>query len=445
MLESIKQFFNTVSGTVSPYLELVWNAFSDYAYLQVGFVATIGYLFAKLLGHYVPDLLQKAFKNTRYPINSELKSLLHFPLFYLTFLISLLIAVQASEFSEPVSRVLVSILNSVMIGVIGLFIYKLARLLLMRIADSGDQKGIIQQRTLPLFINAVMIFVLIGASHQIFAVWEVDMTALLASAGIAGLAVGMAAQGTIADIIAGILILTDRPLNVGDVVQLDHGEQEVKGVVTFVGIRSTRILNDLNVEIVIPNAKLGNSRILNETTAADKGCGVILEVDVATGTDIDRVRHLMLDELRHHADIIQDKEHEVMLLGFNWRSMTIELATWSYESDWDGRIAAELREAIYKRLIQDEIPFALPEQEAIEIKKMADSRRELYIKEMPEQESNVYIKERPEQDNNVYIKEAPNLFGLGPVKPIDTEANLRRSTTNKPSPRKPVTVVRTES
>jgi len=386
MLESIKQFFNTVSGTVSPYFELVWNAFSDYAYLQVGFVATIGYLFAKLLGHYVPDLLQKAFKNTRYTINSELKSLLHFPLFYLTFLISLLIAVQASEFSEPVSRVLVSILNSVMIGVIGLFIYKLARL-----------------------------------------------------------AVGMAAQGTIADIIAGILILTDRPLNVGDVVQLDHGEQEVKGVVTFVGIRSTRILNDLNVEIVIPNAKLGNSRILNETTAADKGCGVILEVDVATGTDIDRVRHLMLDELRHHADIIQDKEHEVMLLGFNWRSMTIELATWSYESDWDGRIAAELREAIYERLIQDGIPFALPEQEAIEIKKMADSRRELYIKEMPEQESNVYIKERPEQDNNVYIKEAPNLFGLGPVKPIDTEANLRRSTTNKPSPRKPVTVVRTES
>ena len=62
---------------------------------------------------------------------------------------------------------------------------------------------------------------------------------------------------------------------------------------------------------------------------------------------------------------------------------------------------------------------------------------------MPEQESNVYIKERPEQDNNVYIKEAPNLFGLGPVKPIDTEANLRRSTAKQS--RKPVTVERTES
>ena len=427
MFENLINSAQAAGGTVWPYFESIWNLFSDYEYLQVAFVATVAYLVARLLAKYIPDLFARILKNTRLPLSEDISDLLRFPLFNLTFLGGLLIAVNTSGMNDAMMFALTSILKSLIIAVVGIFAYRLIKTLLIHSAEKTHDKGIIQVKTLPLFNNAVLVFVLIGTAHQIFAVWNVDMTALLASAGIA---VGMAAQSTIADVIAGILILTDEPFAVGDVVQLGHGDSKVKGVVTRIGIRSTRILNEFNVEIVMPNALLGNSRVLNESSQKDKSGVIFIKVTIASGIDVDRIRTILLDVANDYPDALHDREKEVHMLDFDWRCIKFELICWAAKSDWEGHVAAGLREAVYKRLCDEKIPFALPELGEMAITEMADSRREIAITQMADSHQKISITDMPESTSNVHIKETPNLFGLGPVKQ-NHEQPLNRSRPKK--------------
>lgn len=433
MFDSIKNMFSSVSGAVLPYFEKVWGAFGDYVYLQVAFVATSAYLLARLFAKYIPELLTRILKNTRIPLSDDISGLLRFPLFNLIFLGGLIVATKVSGMNDAVMFAATSVLKSSMIAVVGIFIYQLLKIMLIHSAEKNHDKGIIQIKTLPLFNNAVLVFVLIGSAHQIFAVWNVDMTALLASAGIAGIAVGMAAQSTIADVIAGILILTDEPFGVGDVIQLDHGDAEVKGVVTRVGIRSTRILNEYNVEVVMPNALLGNSRVLNESSSKEKGGVVVVNITIASGVDADRIRTLLMDVVNQYPDADHSKEKEVHMLDFDWRCVKFELVCWSADSDWEGHIAAGLREAVYKRLCKEGIPLSLPELGEVAITKMADSHREVAITQMADSRQEISITDMPDSTSNVHIKEAPNLFGLGPIKQ-DSERPLSRQRAPKRNP-----------
>ncbi|PWQ99251.1 mechanosensitive ion channel family protein [Leucothrix arctica] len=432
MLEKVSEVFNSIQNSVWPYLEKAWGVFGDYAYLKVAFVATLGYLVARLFAKYIPNFLSRILSNTRIPLSKDIADLLRFPLFNLIFLSGLLLALKASGMNSAVMVAMTSILTSLMIVVVGVFAYKLIKILFIHSAKNNNDKGVIQVKTLPLFNNAAFVFVLIGATHQIFAVWNVDMTALLASAGIAGMAVGMAAQGTIADIIAGILILTDEPFAVGDVIQLDSGDAQIKGVVTRIGIRSTRILNELNVEVVIPNGLLGNSRVLNESSSIEKGGVVVVNITIASGVDADRMRTLLMDVANQFPDADHTKEKEVHMLDFDWRCVRFELVVWSAESDWEGHVAAGLREAVYKRLCHEKIPFSLPEIGEMAITEMANSRQEVAITQMADSRQEVRITETPESTSHVYIKEAPNLFGLGPIKQHSDKPLSQRATERKP-------------
>jgi len=289
--------------------------------------------------------------------------------------------------------------------------------MLSGVAAKNHDEGIIQQKTLPLFNNTAFVFIIIAASHQIFSVWNVDMTALLASAGIMGIAVGMAAQGTISDIIAGVLILTDNPFTVGDVIHLETDkDNQMRGTVTRIGIRTTRILNEYNVEIIMPNAKLSNSRILNETSSETKGGVVAVNVNTATGVDIDKLREIFFDVMNNLPAARDDIEKEVHVLAFDWRCVTFELVFWADCSDWEGHKASSLREAAYKRLQKEGIPFSLPEIEEHSISSIPDSRQEIAITSIADSRQEIKITEMPESETNIFVKEVPNLFGIAPVK-----------------------------
>lgn len=417
MLDKLKQIWSQLLDSVSPYFETIWNAFGDHTYLRVAFIAAISYLLARLLKKYVPDLLKRFSLKAGMEISDELIELFRFPLFYLLFFIGLSFAVQAAELKESVHFVLMAMLTSGMIAVLGIFLYRLSKILLSGIAHKNHDQGIIQQKTLPLFNNTAFVFIIIAASHQIFSVWNVDMTALLASAGIAGIAVGMAAQGTIADIIAGVLILTDNPFTVGDVIHLETDKNnQMRGKVTRIGIRTTRILNEYNVEIIMPNAKLSNSRILNESSSEIKGSVVAVNIKTATGVDVDQLRELFFDVMDNLPQARDDIEKEVHLLSFDWRCATFELVFWAEHSDWDGHIASSLREAAYKRLQKENIAFSLPEIEAHSITGFPDSPQEIAITKIADSSQDIRITEMPDGDTNIFVKEVPNLFGLGPVK-----------------------------
>ena len=425
MFEAIKNGLYAYADAVWPYMQMVWNLFGDHSYLQAAFIAALSFLLARLISKYLPELFRTAVQNIKHDIANDIVELTRFPLFNLLFMGGLLLAVHVSALNPAVVFAVKAVLKSTMIAVVAMFVYRLIKLVLTYYAEANKGRGIVQAQTLPLFTNTAMVFVLVGASHQIFAVWNVDMTALLASAGIAGIAIGMAAQGMLADVIAGILILTDGPYRLDDIIRLEGEGEGVRGKVTRIGIRSTRILTDDNVEVIVPNSVIGHSRILNDSSAKVEGRVVRLEITTACGVDSAHIRRLLLDVADQHPYLMKSVENSVDLTGFDRQHARFEFICWVATAELQEPVGFSLREAVYQRLLKENIPLALPALEEVAITHLPDSRQEVAITHLPDSRQEISIKEMPESSRSVYIKEVPNLFGLGPVKPAF--ANSRKA------------------
>ena len=119
----------------------------------------------------------------------------------------------------------------------------------------------------------------------------IQVTALVAAFGIGGLAVAFALQGTLSEFFAGIYIMSDRPVRVGDYVELESGR---KGYVIDVGWRSTRIRELPNNIIVVPNSKLAGSIITNfYLPEPEMAC--LVQVGVAYNSDLEKVERVTID------------------------------------------------------------------------------------------------------------------------------------------------------
>jgi small-conductance mechanosensitive channel len=119
----------------------------------------------------------------------------------------------------------------------------------------------------------------------------VEVTTLVAAMGIGGLAVALALQDTLSEFFAGAHIILDRPIKIGDYIELDSGD---KGTVIDIGWRSTKIRNYQNNMVVIPNSKLASSKIINYFSP-DQQVGFTVDCGVGYGEDLAKVEKVTLD------------------------------------------------------------------------------------------------------------------------------------------------------
>jgi small-conductance mechanosensitive channel len=230
---------------------------------------------------------------------------------------------------------------------------------LNHLAERIDDYRWAQPRTLPLFVMILKIIVVAGAAYGILLAFEVDVTAWLASAGIMGIAVGFAAKDTLANLFSGIFIVADTPYKLGDFIILSSGE---RGMVTDIGIRSTRLLTRDDIEITVPNAAIGNAKIVNETGGPHEKERVRIAVGVAYGTDIDRLREVLLEEAAKSVNLSHDPEPKVRFVAFGDSALEFQVRGWVEEPVLRGRAIDELNTAIYKRLAAEEIEIPFPQR-----------------------------------------------------------------------------------
>ncbi|MBI4115934.1 MAG: mechanosensitive ion channel family protein [Candidatus Omnitrophica bacterium] len=119
----------------------------------------------------------------------------------------------------------------------------------------------------------------------------ISITPIIASLGIGSLAVALALQGTLANLFAGIFILADRPVRVGDFIKLETAEE---GYVTEVGWRNTRIRMLPNVVVIVPNDKLISSTVHNYYLP-DKEMAVLIQVGVHYASDLAKVERVTIE------------------------------------------------------------------------------------------------------------------------------------------------------
>jgi small-conductance mechanosensitive channel len=200
------------------------------------------------------------------------------------------------------------------------------------------------------------VLVALGA-YLLMVIWDWDATTWLASAGIIGIALGFAAQDTLGNLFAGIFIIADKPYQVGDYVVLDTGE---RGEVVHIGLRSTRLVTRDDVEITVPNAVMGNAKIVNESRGPWRKERIRIAVSVAYGSDIDVVRDALMKVAREESDVCAEPEPRVRFRAFGGSGLEFELLVWIEEAWMRGRATDALNGAVYKGFAAAgiEIPYS---------------------------------------------------------------------------------------
>ena len=247
------------------------------------------------------------------------------------------------------------------------FAFRFVRLVLRTMKGSPDRFTMVQSSTEPLFTNAATVILFVAGAYSILVIWDINVSGLLASAGIVGLALGFAAQDTLSNLFAGVAILSDKPYELGDFIILDTGE---RGEVIKIGLRSTRLLTRDDVEISIPNGVMGATKIVNEAGGPPGQFRIRVTVGVAYGSDIDQVERVLMDIATGHPKILTEPEARVRFREFGDSSLGFELLGWIEQPADRGVVTHELLSTIYKRFNAEGVVFPFPQ-------------RDIYIKEFP--------------------------------------------------------------
>lgn len=183
----------------------------------------------------------------------------------------------------------------------------------------------------------------------------VNVTGLTAALGIGGLALGLAAQDTLADAISGFTILMDQPFRVGDRIEIE--ELGTWGDVVDIGTRTTKIRTRDNRMVIVPNSTIGKSQIVNYTYP-DPRYRVQIDIGIGYGTDIEKVRQIIVDTVRGVEGILPDKPVDALYNEMGDSSMTFRVRWWIESYEDTRRIYDRVNTALQKAL--DEAGIDMP-------------------------------------------------------------------------------------
>ena len=337
-----------------------WNFLQDYPLLLVVFMFGLGYVVGKAVQWFLRASLSEAARRTRNKLDDRLVDYLTAPVVQTSIILGMVAATKAFGFSAAVDYVIVRVLFSLLILLWGRAWFRATTIAIQVLSQDAEHFRLFQPRTRPLFEIGIKLFLFSMLVWLFMALWNIDGTAWLASAGVIGIAVGFAARDTLANLISGVSIIADAPYKIGDYIILDTGE---RGVVTEVGMRSTRLLTRDDVEISIPNAVMGNAKITNESGGPAVEHRIRVPVGVAYGTPPRRVCAI-LEEVARASDILLDSPApRARMRAFAASSMDFELLGWIRFPEQRGLATHQLLIDIEERFREEGITIPFPQQD----------------------------------------------------------------------------------
>jgi MscS family membrane protein len=240
--------------------------------------------------------------------------------------------------------------------IISSFLHDIVAIYGHKLADKSE--GDWDDRLIELLELVIKYVIWFAALMLILSVFEVDITPFLAGAGIAGLAVALAAQDIISNFFGGALITVDKPFKVGDRIKVD----DFYGDVTHIGPRSTR-LKTLEYQIVtIPNNKITTNIIVNYSMP-DPKIKMTIPVSVAYGSDIDKVTKILYevvdDAVKNTEYFLADPEPRVFFIEFGASELKFIIRVWSKAYNTPDEVKDAINRRVNARFAEEgiEIPF----------------------------------------------------------------------------------------
>jgi MscS family membrane protein len=249
--------------------------------------------------------------------------------------------------------------------ILSTFLHRIVHIYGRSYAERSDTD--IDDRLVELLELVIRYVIWFAAIMAILKVFNIDITPFLAGAGIAGIAVALAAQDLISNFFGGAIITVDKPFKVGDRIKVE----DYYGDVISVGTRSTRI-KTLDYQIVtIPNNKLTTNIIINYSEP-DQKLRITIPVSVAYGTDPRRVKEILLeiaqDAIKNCEYILSDPTPTVFFMEFADSSLKFILRVWAKKYNLPDEVKDIINSKIAERFAAEGIEIPFPQME-IRLKK----------------------------------------------------------------------------
>ncbi len=213
--------------------------------------------------------------------------------------------------------------------------------------DTGTTYALFQ------IISYVLWIIAISLTLEAFGV---KITLLLAGSAALLVGVGLGLQQTFNDIISGIILLSERSIKVGDVLEVDG---EVVKILS-IGLRTSKGLDRNDISIIIPNSLITTNKVINWSHQSKK-TRFSIDVGVAYGSDVDKVIKLLEECATDHPEIYKGDHVEARLAGFGSSSLDFQLLFYSRNSFRIEKMKSDIRIIINKKFTENDIVIAFPQ------------------------------------------------------------------------------------
>ena len=229
---------------------------------------------------------------------------------------------------------------------------------------SRTSETALDQTALPMvnrFVRFIVIAIgiLLAMTHL-----GLQIAPLLAGAGVAGLALSLAAKDTLSNLIAGVLLIMDRPFQVGDRIELWNAPRETGtwGDVIEIGLRATKIRNPDNLVVVVPNNEIMRRDIINYTMSGED-IRLRIPFSCAYESDIERAKVLLKEAANEVQGVKLDPAPIVIVRGFGPSEVNLQLRVWIQEARNRRRIADEITEKSMVKFADAGIEIPYPKRQ----------------------------------------------------------------------------------
>jgi small conductance mechanosensitive channel len=259
---------------------------------------------------------------------------------------------QVEALVEGASQFGLQIIAAIVVFVVGRWLaHRIANLL---------ERGLVKAKTDPALVSffrnivyfGLLVMVIIAAVGQV----GVQTTSFIAVLGAAGLAVGLALQGSLANFAAGVLMIIFRPFKAGDFVEAAG----TAGVVEAIQLFTTTMRTPDNKTIIIPNAQVTNGTITNYSARDTRRLDLVFGVSYAD--DLDQVKRVIREVLAEEQRLLDDPEPLIGLLSLGDSSVDFAVRPWVRSSDY-WPVFFDLQEAMKKRFDKEGISIPFPQRD----------------------------------------------------------------------------------
>jgi len=360
---------NTIFGGISnplpspfdnPYGALILN-------ITIWFIIAITvYFFIKYIVYYFV-------KKTKTDLDDAIVDISRTPIMITIILYGIITSIFRLGVAIGIQETLFQFFSFIVLGIVIYVVFKIFNEILEEVTlKRGGDTSSFGRVLRPIFRIIGAVVIVVGGIIYGLSILGVEITAFLAGAGVLGLVIAFAAQETLSNFFSGVHLLLDRPFKIGDVILLETGEY---CRVVSIGMRSTKLYSLFDHELIIlPNNSMANQRIIN-IVRPDTKIRQKIEVGVAYGSDVAKVKKILYQSASDHPDVLTDEEYEPLIrfIGFDDSSLKFLLIFTVDEVMKQWKARSDIITEIDNRFRKEQVTIPFP-QRTVWFNKVKDSK-----------------------------------------------------------------------